>query len=151
MSDESTSVSDRHSTASGAPYCSLATYFRCRPTECENFEKIFNGLRGKLDSQALTIKGIADKKFEPKHHKKVFSNDEEPMAAPSTNKWDVLSVADWTIILARVTKEQVVHRSVAQSREEMALQDRVLLWRYRLSASVRKRWFHHHEEQQCLW
>ena len=28
------------------------------------------------------------------------------MAAPSTNKWDMLSVADWAIILERVTRNQ---------------------------------------------
>ena len=40
--------------------------------EFENFEKIFNGLHGKLDAQALVIKGIADKNFEPKLYEKDF-------------------------------------------------------------------------------
>ena len=65
-------------------YCSLATYFNRRRTEMtktrrntfdsmqrnpefENFEEFFGGLHGKLDQQALIIKGIADKKFEPEH------------------------------------------------------------------------------------
>ena len=74
--------------------------------EFENFEKIFNGLRGKLDAQALVIKGTADKKFEPKLNKKEFSNDDAPLAAPSRNKWDMLSVADWAIILERVTRNK---------------------------------------------
>ena len=43
--------------------------------EFENFKNIFNGLRGKLDAEALVIKGIADKKFEPQLNKKTISND----------------------------------------------------------------------------
>ena len=37
------------------------------------------------------------------------------MAAPSTNKWDMLSVADWAIILERVTRNMwsidMLHRA----------------------------------------
>ena len=123
MSAESTSASDNQSNVSCSSICSLGSYFKRRRMEMtrkrgntfegmqenlefENFEKIFNGLHGKLDAQALVIKGIADKKFEPKLSKKDFSNDDEPMAAPSTNKWDMLSDADWAIILERVTRNR---------------------------------------------
>ena len=91
MSAESTSASDHQSNVSSASSCSLGSYFKRRRMEMtrkrgntfegmqenlefENFETIFNGLHGKLDAQALVIKGIADKKFEPKLSKKEFSN-----------------------------------------------------------------------------
>ena len=89
MSAESTSVSDNQSNVSCSSSCSLASYFKRRRLEMtrkrgntfegmqenlefENFEKIFNGLHGKLDAQALVIKGIADKNFEPKLYEKDF-------------------------------------------------------------------------------
>ena len=83
-------------------------YFRghARNLEFENFEETFKGLHGKLDALALIIKGIADNNFEPKHDNKVFSNGEQPMAAPSTNKWVMLLVAGWSITLEQVIRNK---------------------------------------------
>ena len=39
--------------------------------ESENFSNIFEGLQGKLDSQALVLKGIRDGKFERRTRAKV--------------------------------------------------------------------------------
>ena len=92
MLAESTSASNNQSKVSSSSSCSLGAFFKSRRMEMtrkrgntfegrqeslefENFKKIFNGLRGKLDAEALVIKGIADKKFEPKLNKKNFSND----------------------------------------------------------------------------
>ena len=63
-------------------------------------------MHGKLDVHALIITGIDEKKFRYETEKVWATEDDEPIAAVPTNKWEMLSIAGWATILERVTKSQ---------------------------------------------
>ena len=67
--------------------------------EEENFEYIYDSLAGNFKAQAMVIKGIKEGKFNAQA--KAKENAEEK-AAPSTNKFNMLSIDNWACILQQV-------------------------------------------------
>ena len=72
--------------------------------EVGNFVEIFQYMSGKLDAQALCVQFIKDGKFESNKKRKI--DDEEPKAAPSTNKFIMLSIDNWCEILQYVDSDK---------------------------------------------